>query len=37
VVDREEGGAEAIAAAGVSFHPLYTTSGLGVGSASANV
>jgi orotate phosphoribosyltransferase len=37
VVDREEGGAEAIAAAGVPFHPLYTTSGLGVGSASANV
>ena len=37
VVDREEGGAEAIAAAGVSFHPLYTTSELGVGSASANV
>ena len=37
VVDREEGGAEAIAAAGVAFHPLYTTSGLGVGSASANV
>jgi orotate phosphoribosyltransferase len=36
VVDREEGGAEAIAAAGVGFHPLYTTSGLGVGSASAN-
>ncbi len=37
VVDREEGGAEAIAAEGVAFHPLYTTSGLGVGSASANV
>jgi orotate phosphoribosyltransferase len=37
VVDREEGGADAIAAAGVSFHPLYTASGLGVGSASANV
>jgi orotate phosphoribosyltransferase len=37
VVDREEGGAEAIAAAGVAFHPLYTTSRLGVGSASANV
>ncbi len=36
VVDREEGGAEAITAAGVEFHPLYTTSGLGVGSASAN-
>jgi orotate phosphoribosyltransferase len=37
VVDREEGGADAIAAAGVSFHALYTTSGLGVGPASANV
>ena len=37
VVDREEGGAEAIAAAGVAFHPLYTTSGLGVGAPSANV
>jgi orotate phosphoribosyltransferase len=36
VVDREEGGADAIAAAGVAFHPLYTTSALGVGTASAN-
>lgn len=36
VVDREEGGADAIASAGISFHPLYTTSDLGVGSASAN-
>jgi orotate phosphoribosyltransferase len=36
VVDREEGGAEAIAAAGVPFKALYTTSGLGVGTASAN-
>jgi orotate phosphoribosyltransferase len=32
VVDREEGGAEAIAAAGVRFAPLFTTSGLGVGT-----
>jgi len=37
VVDREEGGAEAIASAGVSLHPLFTTSGLGVGPAPANV
>jgi orotate phosphoribosyltransferase len=36
VVDREEGGAEAIASAGVAFRPLYTTSDLGVGSAPAN-
>lgn len=36
VVDREEGGAEAIAAAGVQFKALYTTSQLGVGTASAN-
>jgi orotate phosphoribosyltransferase len=35
VVDREEGGAEAIAAAGLPFHPLYTTSRLGVGSSPA--
>jgi orotate phosphoribosyltransferase len=34
VVDREEGGAEAIAAAGVAFHPLFTSSDLGVGSAT---
>jgi orotate phosphoribosyltransferase len=36
VVDREEGGAEAIAAAGVTFRPLYTASALGVGSAPAS-
>jgi orotate phosphoribosyltransferase len=36
VVDREEGGAEAIAAAGIPFKPLYTSSQLGVGTASAN-
>ena len=36
VVDREEGGAEAIAAAGVPFTSLYTTSGLGVGAAPAS-
>jgi orotate phosphoribosyltransferase len=36
VVDRQEGGAEAVAAAGVAFRPLYTTSDLGVGSAPAN-
>jgi orotate phosphoribosyltransferase len=36
VVDREEGGAEAIAAAGVPCKALYTTSQLGVGTASAN-
>jgi orotate phosphoribosyltransferase len=36
VVDREEGGAEAITAAGVPFKALYTTSQLGVGTASAN-
>jgi orotate phosphoribosyltransferase len=30
VVDREEGGASAIAAAGVPFHPLFTASDLGV-------
>jgi len=35
VVDREEGGAEAIAAAGVPFTALYTASGLGVGVAPA--
>ncbi|HET6850383.1 MAG TPA: orotate phosphoribosyltransferase [Gaiellales bacterium] len=35
VVDREEGGAEAIAAAGVPFRPLFTTSQLGVGAPSA--
>jgi orotate phosphoribosyltransferase len=35
VVDREEGGAEAIAAAGLPFRALYTTSQLGVGTAPA--
>jgi orotate phosphoribosyltransferase len=30
VVDREEGGAAAIAAQGVSFHPLFTATDLGV-------
>jgi orotate phosphoribosyltransferase len=34
VVDREEGGAAAIAAAGVPFHPLFTTSDLGVTSVT---
>jgi orotate phosphoribosyltransferase len=36
VVDREEGGPEAIAAAGIPFKALYTSSQLGVGAASAN-
>jgi orotate phosphoribosyltransferase len=36
VVDREEGGAAAIAAAGIPFKALYTSSQLGVGTASAN-
>jgi orotate phosphoribosyltransferase len=36
VVDREEGGADAIAAAGVSFIALFTSSQLGVGAAPAN-
>jgi orotate phosphoribosyltransferase len=35
VVDREEGGAEAIASAGVQFRALFTTSQLGVGTPSA--
>ena len=34
VVDREEGGAAAVAAAGVPFHPLFTVSDLGVTTAS---
>ena len=34
VVDREEGGAAAVAAAGVPFHPLFTVSDLGVTSVS---
>ena len=33
VVDRLEGGAEAIAAAGVRFVPLYTVADLGIGAA----
>jgi orotate phosphoribosyltransferase len=37
VVDREEGGAEAIAAAGVPFHPLFTSSDLGVRNATQSV
>jgi orotate phosphoribosyltransferase len=36
VVDREEGGAEAIAAAGLPFRALFTTSDLGVGATSSN-
>jgi orotate phosphoribosyltransferase len=36
VVDREEGGAEAIASAGVPFRALYTTSELGVGATSSS-
>jgi orotate phosphoribosyltransferase len=36
VVDREEGGAEAIADAGLPFRALFTTSQLGVGTVSAN-
>jgi orotate phosphoribosyltransferase len=35
VVDREEGGGEAIRAAGVSFAPLFTSSRLGLGGRSA--
>jgi orotate phosphoribosyltransferase len=35
VVDREEGGAAAIAAAGLSFTALFTASALGVGGAPA--
>jgi orotate phosphoribosyltransferase len=34
VVDREEGGAAAVAAADVPFHPLFTVSDLGVTSVS---
>ncbi len=34
VVDREEGGAAAVAAAGVPFHPLFTASDLGVTSVT---
>ena len=30
VVDREEGGGDAAAAAGLALHPLFTVSGLGV-------
>ena len=36
VVDREEGGADAIAAAGVSFQALFTRSQLGVGTTPAS-
>ena len=35
VVDREEGGAEAVAAAGIPLTALFTTSGLGLAGASA--
>jgi orotate phosphoribosyltransferase len=35
VVDRQEGGAEAIAAAGISLHPLFTAAGLGLGGDRA--
>jgi orotate phosphoribosyltransferase len=35
VVDREEGGADAIASAGIRFRALFTTSQLGVGTPSA--
>jgi orotate phosphoribosyltransferase len=31
VVDREEGGADAAAQAGLALHPLFTSSGLGIG------
>ena len=31
VVDREEGGAEAVVAAGLTLHPLFTSSELGIG------
>ena len=34
VVDREEGGAEAIAAAGVAFLALFTSSQLGIANSS---
>jgi len=34
VVDREEGGAEAIAAAGVTFLALFTSSQLGIANTS---
>lgn len=33
VVDRQEGGAEAIAARGIPFFSMFTTEGLGVGAA----
>jgi orotate phosphoribosyltransferase len=36
VVDREEGGAEAIASAGITFASLFTSASLGVGSPAAN-
>jgi orotate phosphoribosyltransferase len=34
VVDREEGGAEAVAGSGVPFHPLFTVTGLGLAPVS---
>jgi orotate phosphoribosyltransferase len=37
VVDREEGGAEAVAAAGVRLVALFTSSGLGLTAAAAGV
>jgi orotate phosphoribosyltransferase len=36
VVDREEGGAEAIAGAGIPFHSLFTSGSLGVLAQRAN-
>jgi orotate phosphoribosyltransferase len=33
VVDREEGGAEAVAQAGLTLRPLFTSSGLGIGGS----
>jgi orotate phosphoribosyltransferase len=36
VIDREEGGAEAIAGAGIAFTSLFTSSSLGVGTPRAN-
>jgi orotate phosphoribosyltransferase len=36
VVDRQEGGAEAIAGAGIRLHSLFTSSSLGVGAHRAN-
>jgi orotate phosphoribosyltransferase len=36
VVDREEGGGEAIASAGITFASMFTSTSLGVGSSAAN-